>query len=350
MKKSNLIVVITALMCCALSGCASLDNKSASASVIYAITTILSFLTMLGYCCLIKKRDAWFLLLFASVVVVNIGYFALASSNNLEEALLANRIAYLGSVFLPTAMFMIISKVSGVSIKNWLPPILIVVSALVFLVAASPGYANIYYKSVSFEKVNGVAMLVKEYGKWHVLYLVYLLSYFAVMVFTAVRAIQKKKISSAIHGVVLIIAVTSNIGVWLLEQFVKVDFEFLSISYIISEMFLLGLYMMIQNQEKQIMTLQSQIESLKAKENTVSNLPKKNDAKEIPEHCRFLKEHISSLTATERIIYDFYLEGKGTKDIMAKLNISENTLKYHNKNIYSKLGVSSRKQLIEYSK
>ena len=84
MKKSNLIVIITALMCCALSGCASLDNKSASASVIYAITTILSFLTMLGYCCLIKKRDAWFLLLFASVVVVNIGYFALASSNNLE--------------------------------------------------------------------------------------------------------------------------------------------------------------------------------------------------------------------------------------------------------------------------
>lgn len=32
---------------------------------------------------------------------------------------------------------------------------------------------------------------------------------------------------------------------------------------------------------------------------------------------------------------------------MSELNITENTLKYHNKNIYSKLGVSSRKQLIE---
>ena len=31
---------------------------------------------------------------------------------------------------------------------------------------------------------------------------------------------------------------------------------------------------------------------------------------------------------------------------MAALNIKENTLKYHNKNIYGKLGVSSRKQLV----
>ena len=31
---------------------------------------------------------------------------------------------------------------------------------------------------------------------------------------------------------------------------------------------------------------------------------------------------------------------------MAALEIKENTLKYHNKNIYAKLGVSSRKQLV----
>jgi len=32
---------------------------------------------------------------------------------------------------------------------------------------------------------------------------------------------------------------------------------------------------------------------------------------------------------------------------MAELNIKENTLKFHNKNIYGKLGVSSRKELKE---
>jgi DNA-binding CsgD family transcriptional regulator len=61
-------------------------------------------------------------------------------------------------------------------------------------------------------------------------------------------------------------------------------------------------------------------------------------------------EGLSNLTPTERIIYDMYISKNTTKEIMAALNIKENTLKFHNKNIYSKLGVSSRKQLIELSK
>ena len=56
---------------------------------------------------------------------------------------------------------------------------------------------------------------------------------------------------------------------------------------------------------------------------------------------------VLSLTRTERTIFQFYLEGKTTKEIMALLNIKENTLKYHNKNLYQKLGVSSRKELQE---
>ena len=63
--------------------------------------------------------------------------------------------------------------------------------------------------------------------------------------------------------------------------------------------------------------------------------------------AEFLLSQLPRLTPTERIIYDYYLEGKSTKEIMAALNIKENTLKYHNKNIYSKLGVSSRKQLMK---
>ena len=34
---------------------------------------------------------------------------------------------------------------------------------------------------------------------------------------------------------------------------------------------------------------------------------------------------------------------------MNALSINENTLKYHNRNIYSKLGVSSRRQLLEFA-
>ena len=58
---------------------------------------------------------------------------------------------------------------------------------------------------------------------------------------------------------------------------------------------------------------------------------------------------LHSLTPKEREIFNLYLEGKQAKDILEIANINKNTLKYHNKNIYSKLGVSSRKQLLEYA-
>ena len=62
----------------------------------------------------------------------------------------------------------------------------------------------------------------------------------------------------------------------------------------------------------------------------------------------FLK-HLSTLTPKEREIFDYYLAGKKAKEIMELAAINQNTLKYHNKNIYSKLGVTSRKQLLEYA-
>ena len=61
-------------------------------------------------------------------------------------------------------------------------------------------------------------------------------------------------------------------------------------------------------------------------------------------------EQLPRLTPSERAIYELYLAGKSTKEVLKEMNILENTLKFHNKNLYGKLGVSSRKQLLEYAK
>jgi len=68
-----------------------------------------------------------------------------------------------------------------------------------------------------------------------------------------------------------------------------------------------------------------------------------------PDSYDLFLEHLHTLTPKEREIFDLYLAGKGTKEIMELTGINQNTLKYHNKNIYSKLGVASRKQLLEYA-
>lgn len=66
------------------------------------------------------------------------------------------------------------------------------------------------------------------------------------------------------------------------------------------------------------------------------------------ESYQLFLDNIATLTKKEREIFDLYAQGLSTKEIIARQQISENTLKYHNKNIYSKLGVKSRKELLQY--
>lgn len=56
--------------------------------------------------------------------------------------------------------------------------------------------------------------------------------------------------------------------------------------------------------------------------------------------------NLSRLTRKEREIFDLYLAGKSGKEIREMLDISENTLKYHNRHIYETLNVNSKKQLL----
>ena len=212
----------------------------------YGVITITA-LVLLGACIIVdRKKEIWLRMLFASVFVANLGYFLLSVSKTLDFALMSNRIAYAGNVFLPFFMLMIILNLCGVHYNKWLPILLYAAGFVVLALAASPGYLTVYYKTVSFEIVNGTALLVREYGPLHKLQYIYLLLYFAAMLSVIVYSIKKKKVSTHIQGIILLSAVFIDIIVWLVEQFRPRRFEFLSIAYILSESLVLVLYSVFQ--------------------------------------------------------------------------------------------------------
>ena len=372
MKKSILTVPLLGFLLLILSSCSAVGEKASSVSVVYCVTAVFSVFIFLIYMFGIKRKNAWFILLFTSVFIVNIGYFSLAVSKGLEEALLANRISYLGSVFLPMSMLMIILDSLKVKYGKWLPGLLTGIGIVVFLIAASPGYLDVYYKEVSFISVGGVGMLQKVYGPLHIIYLFYLLAYFFAMTSFIIVKAAKKKIESVVHTVILLSAVFVNIAVWLLEQIVRIDFEILSVSYVITVLFLVCLCFLMQETEKQKLRAETAekptvpekpvLEEPADREEAVPEavfITKTDDTDdslfdegcsagyfETPEYKNFMYG-LGLLTNTEQKIYNCYIEGRTTKEILSLLDITDNTLKYHNKNIYSKLGVSSRKQLKE---
>ena len=370
--KQYIYIPVCGAMLLAAGGCAKIGEKSMSLLIVYGAAALLAMLLLAGYGMLIRQKTRWFVLLFVSVVVVNTGYLLLAVSDSVAAALWANRLSYLGSVFLPFAMLMIILQACGIRHHRFLPWMLLAISCGVFAVTASPGILDIYYQSVSIDTVNGVTVLRKVYGPWHRLYLIYLLAYFCSMIAVIAQASAQKRLTSPAQAFILLGAVLVNILVWLLEQLVSIDFEMLSISYLISELFLLGVYVLQQEHaahtpEPAVICPPVDGEPLHAAVNSrpssavqdetdgldLSDLSKEKERKKersFSEQCAYLESQLYRLTPAERVIYDLYLDGMGTKEILVQLNITQNTLKYHNKNIYSKLGVSSRKELVALAK
>ena len=217
-------------------------------SLAYGIIALIS-LCMVGVCVASdKKRDVWLLLVFVSVSICNLGYFMLSVSQSLGSALNSNRLAYLGSVFLPFFMLMMVLRFCGMKRPRPLMITLVTIGIVMLGITTSPGILPIYYSTVDIEIADGVTKLVREYGPLHPLYYVYLIGYMFSMVGVAIYAIAKKKIKSHLHTILLLCTVFCNILIWLMEQFLPRGFEWLSVSYILTECLLLAIYRSMQKQ------------------------------------------------------------------------------------------------------
>lgn len=309
-------------------------EKTLNASFIYGIDAVLSLLLACGYCTIVRKKEMWLIWLYFSVFVANIGYFALSISKTVEEALLANRLAYLGCVFLPLFMLMTIMKVCKVKCTMVVRFIFITISSLIFLVAASQGYLSLYYKEVSLVFVNGMAKLQKVYGPLHNLYYIYLFAYFLIMLGVIFYAVLKKKVVSYKHAGLLAVVVLFNIAIWLVEQFINWDFEFLSVSYIACELLLLFLYGMIQDYEKAMEQSYNQSENSSIKAIDIDTIKK-------------IWPEVNQLSNREMDVLVQMLEEKKRKEIAEELCITENTVKKHISSIFAKLGIKNRNELLE---
>ena len=233
-------------------------------------------------------------------------------------------------------MMMIIMNVCRVKYPKWLTYILFAVSAVVFLIAASGGYTDWYYSDVSITFIDGAAKLVKEYGPLHNIYYGYLFIYFVIMAGIIVFSVLKKHVFNWKLAALLLCATFGNIMIWLIEQMIKVDFEFLSVSYIITELFLLFLYGLLQDH--------GIIDDLKINHKVFSIL--KDDKIDI-EALKAAYPELNELTSREMDVLVPILEDKKRKDIADELSVTEHTIKKHTAHIFSKLGVSSRKELHE---
>ena len=307
----------------------------------YAICLIAAAGLLVAYLLMVKNKEFWLTMLYISITVVNLGYLLISLASTVGFALFANDVAYLGSVFLSVFMFLTIVRLCGFEIKKAHVITCVSLGALMFAVVASSPMIPLYYKSVDIEIIDGAAKLVKEYGVLHPFYMVYLLGYFAAMIGTIAHSVRKKKIAKPKLAGFIAAIVFSNLLIWMLEKLVRWEYEFLSVTYIASELMLLIVYWMLQDYvhrndipapvvtEKQTIVVVDSISKADKIKTLLSLLPEGK-----------------TLTAKEVEILGELVEGKTRKDIAAAHHITENTVKTHVTHIYEKFKVSSKDALL----
>ena len=299
--------------------------------IVYGVTMAISLMMLIGYVSIIRKKDKWLLAVFVAVTIVNAGYFMLSLAKSVEFALVANKIAYFGSVFLPMFMLLTIFDLNRIHYNKVLPISLAVIGVLIFALVCTSGYLPWYYKEVSLGYADGASKLIKVYGPAHITYLIYLVLYFATMIGGIIYSAVKKKTVSK-HTILMTCVVFGNIAVWFMEQRLELNFEFLSISYLLSELVLLAIYWMVQDLEKSI--LQKRV---------AMGMDVTNEEKVALLLTRLPKGE--SLTQREKEILIALIENKKRREIAEELSISENTVKTHTAHVYDKLGVKGKEEL-----
>lgn len=306
----------------------------------YSITLALSIGLLIAYTTIVKTKEFWLTLLYICVTIVNFGYLLLSFATSVEFAIFANDVAYLGSVFLSMCMFLTIVRLCGFQIKKLLVITCVSLGALMFAIIATSGFLPWYYESVSLSTINGTTKLVKDYGILHPLYMIYLLGYFLAMIITITVSVQKNKLGSPKFAGFIAGIVCSNIIVWMFEKFVNWEFEFLAVTYIISELLLLLLYWMLQDYIHK-----NDIPAPIIEKKTIIIMDSTPSSEKVSALLALLPNE-KSLTSKEIEILKELVDGKSRKEIATEHHISENTVKTHVTHIYEKFGVSSKDALL----
>ena len=210
-----------------------------------------------------------------------------------------------------------------------------------FAIIASSPMLPLYYKSVEIKMIDGAAKLVKEYGVLHPFYMVYLLGYFAAMIGTIVHSVRKKKIAKSKLAGFIAAIVCSNIMIWLFEKWLHWGYEFLSVTYVISELLLLIVYWMMQDYvHKDDIPVLTPAESEQLGID-IATMPM--DVK-IGKVLLCLKNG-ETLAPREREVLELILQYKKRREIAEIMYVSESSVKLYTRTLYSKLGVTCREEL-----
>ncbi len=177
-------------------------------------------------------------------------------------------------------------------------------------------------------------MLAKTYGPLHNLYKIFIVAYLLAIVCFLIYTFTKKADKKIKISAFLTLIMAINIFFWIGESIAHSRFEYMSYSYVVTQLLLF--YEIIND-----IYFQSQLEEI------MPEIEKLGFSKAQAQTIIDRWEDSAKLTNREKQVAALLIEGKKRKEIADTLFVTESTIKKHSSSVYKKLNVDNRKELLE---
>lgn len=185
------------------------------------------------------KNGGFYPPLFFMAFVACVGHLFVALSTNLGEVILANKISYLGAIFLPVYTFFAILSVCSISIPGWVRTSLIFLSFFVYGLSATVGFCDIYYTSIEYTQIYGVGNYVATYGPGHGIFNFMLVAFVLADVCMIVYSFARKQSVSFKSLVALSLLELLSIISFFVSRFLDSDMLVMPTVYVLDQFILL---------------------------------------------------------------------------------------------------------------
>lgn len=129
------------------------------------------------------------------VMISNSGYFILSCSRNLQEAVLANSLAYVGGIFLPLLIVYILIDYSDSKVPTWFSVVILLINIFVFVSTVLTDRFPYFYAGLKFDP-SSPSPLIKEPGQiYYIRYIILAVEVGLAAFFTILTYLGKRSAS-----------------------------------------------------------------------------------------------------------------------------------------------------------
>ncbi len=229
----------------------------------YAFICVISFFLSFIYAYRWNKHlDVHMTIVFVMVPVCNLEYYLMYTSSDINAAIIALKMLYIGGCFLPWVITMCIANLCNIKVNRLVKMSTFLFNSLFYIFVMTIGHSKIFYKSFSIEKKGSSCIMLKEYGFFHNLYYVVIFLYLVVDLALIIFAYRRKKQSSRRILFILFLPIPINIMGYIINHYMIIyGIEIIPITYVLGQILYLCIVHRMAIYNVSDMVLESMVES-----------------------------------------------------------------------------------------